>query len=252
MPDIGYKWDDNKVNLLVLKEDDDQTIKKIMFFLKTINITNIGIGNITKIYDAGYDSIDKFLKLTTENLMELEGFKQTLSKKIVDNIKGVIDKNIYLPLLMHGSCEFKYGFGVKKFEKIIEKYPNFLEEEMTYDKLVNVPSFNHQSASKFLDNLPHFKKFLEDHSYLKYEIPKKEGKFTHPSISNKNIVFTGKRDKVLMDKVLQYSGIIQPAITKKTDYLVVDDIEKKSVKISKAKELDINIVSKEQMYSMFN
>jgi len=252
MPDKGYKWDDNKVNLLIIKEDDDQTIKRIMFFLKTINITNIGIGNITKIYDAGYDSIDKFLKLTVDNLLELEGFKETLSKKIVDNIQGAISKNIYLPLLMHGSCEFKYGFGVKKFEKIIEKHPNFLEEEMTYDKLVNVPSFNHQSAGKFLENLPHFKKFLEDHEYIKYEIPKKEEKCENPNISNKNIVFTGKRDKALMDKVLQYNGIIQPAITKKTNYLVVDDIEKKSVKITKAKELNIVIVSKEQMYSMFN
>ena len=63
MPDKGYKWDQNKVNLLVLNENDDQTIKKIMFFLKTINITNIGIGNITKIYDAGYNSIDKFIML---------------------------------------------------------------------------------------------------------------------------------------------------------------------------------------------
>jgi DNA ligase (NAD+) len=251
MPDKGYKWDDNKVNLLIIKEDDAQTIKRIMFFLKTINITNIGIGNITKIYDSGYDSIDKFLKLNVDNLLELEGFKETLSKKIFDNIQGVISKHIYLPLLMHGSCEFKYGFGVKKFEKIIEKYPNFLEEEMTYDKLVNVPSFNHQSASKFLENLPHFKKFLEDHKYIKYEIPKKEEKCENPNISNKNIVFTGKRDKALMDKVLQYNGIIQPAITKKTNYLVVDDIEKKSVKISKAKELNIVIVSKEQMYSMF-
>ena len=102
MPDKGYKWDDNKVNLLVLEQDDDQTIKKIMFFLKTININNIGIGNITKIYAAGYDTIDKFLKLTVENLMELEGFKQTLSNKIVDNIQSVITQKIYLPLLMHG------------------------------------------------------------------------------------------------------------------------------------------------------
>ena len=251
MPDKGYKWDDNKVNIILLKEDDDQTIKKIMFFLKTINITNIGIGNITKIYEAGYDSIDKFLKLTKDDLMKLDGFKETLSNKIVDNIQGIISKNIYLPLLMHGSCEFKYGFGVKKFEKIIEKYPNLLNEEMTYDKLVNVPSFNHQSASKFLENMPHFKKFLNDHSYLKYDIPKEEEKFDHPKISNKNIVFTGKRDKELMDKVLKYNGIIQPAITKKTNYLVVDDINKKSVKITKAKELNIDIVSKEQMYSMF-
>lgn len=251
MPDKGYKWDNNKVNLLVLEEDDDQTIKKIMFFLKTININNIGIGNITKIYDAGYDTIDKFLKLTVKNLMELEGFKQTLSNKIVDNIQGVINQKIYLPLLMHGSCEFKYGFGVKKFEKIIEKYPNFLNEEMTYEKLINVPSFNHQSASKFLENLPHFKKFLEEHNYLKYDIPKQEEKYEHSNISKKNIIFTGKRDKELIDKVLLYGGIIQPAITKKTDYLVVDDPSKKSVKISKAKEFEIQIVSKEQMYNMF-
>jgi DNA ligase (NAD+) len=252
MPDKGYKWDDNRVNLLVLKEDDDQTIKKIMFFLKTINITNIGIGNITKIYESGYNSIDKFLKLSKEDLIELDGFKETLSTKIIENIKGIISKNIYLPLLMHGSCEFKYGFGVKKFEKIIEKYPNFLESEMTYEKLINVPSFNHQSASKFLENLPHFKKFLEIHNYIKYEIPKKEAKLENTQISNKNIVFTGKRDKELMDKVIQFSGIIQPAITKKTNYLVVDDITKNSVKISKAKELKIQIISKEQMYSMFN
>ena len=252
MPDIGYKWDVNKVNLVVLEENDDQTIKKIMFFLKSINIDNIGIGNITKIYNTGYDSIDKFLKLKNSDLLKLDGFKETLSKKIIDNIQGTISKKIYLPLIMHGSCEFKYGFGVKKFEKIIEKYPNFLEEEMTYDKLINVPSFNHQSASKFLENLPHFKKFLEDHEYLKYQISNEEEKFEHPKISNKNIVFTGKRDKELMDKVLQYKGIIQPAITKKTNYLVVDDINNKSVKITRAKEHDIEIISKETMYSMFN
>ena len=251
MPDKGYKWDDNKVNLIILKEDNEQAIKKIMFFLKTININNIGIGVITKIYNSGFDSINKFLKLTKEDLMKLDGFKETLSNKIIENIQNVISKNIYLPLLMHGSCKFKYGFGVKKFEKIIEKYPNFLNEEITYDMLVNVPSFNHQSASKFLENLPHFKQFLDEHKYLKYDIPTPENKYINKNISNKNIVFTGKRDKELMEKVLKYSGIIQPAITKKTDYLVVDDIEKKSVKITKAKELNINIISKIEMNDLF-
>ena len=68
-------------------------------------------------------------------------------------------------------------------------------------------------------------------------------------ITNKNIVFTGKRDKDLMDKVMKYKGIIQPTITKKTDYLVVDDIDKISVKIQKAKQLNIKILSKEEIRS---
>lgn len=252
MPDKGYKWDSNKVNVTALKENDDQIIKKIMFFLKAINVENIGIGNLTKIYNAGFDSIDKILKITINDLLELEGFENTLSNKIYNNIQKVITQKIYLPLLMHGSCEFKYGFGVKKFEKIIEKYPKFLEEEVTYDMLVNVPSFNHQSASKFLENLPHFKKFLEDHDYLQYNFTEDIQFFENPNITNKNFVFTGKRDNALMDKVLQYKGIIQPAITKKTNYLVVDDIEKKSVKIAKAKELNITIISKQDTYNMFS
>ena len=252
MPNKGYKWDKNNVNVVIIKEEDDQSIMKIMFFLKTLNITNIGIGNISKIYNAGYNTLDKFLKLRKEDLMDLEGFKETLSNKIVNNIQGIISKKIYLPLMMHGSCEFKYGFGVKKFEKVIEKYPTFLDEEMNYEKLVEVPSFNHISANKFLENLNNFKQFLKTHNYLKYDISKTEENFQHSNITNKNIVFTGKRDKEIIDKVIKYGGVIQPAITKKTHYLIVDDINKKSVKISKANQLNIKIISKDEIYDMFN
>jgi len=251
MPNKGYKWDSNKVNICILNENDDQIIKKIIFFLKAINIENIGIGNLTKIYNGGFDSIHKILKINVNELIQIEGFESILSNKIYNNIQKVITQQIYLPLLMHGSCEFKYGFGVKKFEKIIEKYPKFLEEDITYDMLINVPSFNHQSASKFLENLPHFKKFLENHDYLKYNFSKDIQFFTNPNITNKNFVFTGKRDNTLIDKVLQYKGIIQPTITKKTNYLVVDNIEKKSVKITNAKELNINIILKQDAYNMF-
>ena len=37
--------------------------------------------------------------------MKLAGFKETLSNKIIENIQNVISKNIYLPLLMHGSVD---------------------------------------------------------------------------------------------------------------------------------------------------
>ena len=252
MPNKGYKWDKNKVNVIIIKEEDEQTKQKIMFFLKTLNITNIGIGNISKIYNSGYNTLDKFLKLRIEDLMELDGFKETLSNKIVNNIQAIISKQIYLPLIMHGSCEFKYGFGVKKFEKVIEKFPNFLEEEMNYDKLIEVDGFNDISSNKFLENLNNFKNFLKTHNYLKYKIPKKEEKFEHSKISNKNIVFTGKRDKEIIDNIIKYGGFIQPAITKKTNYLIVDDITKKSVKISRANKLNIKIISKDEMFSLLN
>ena len=40
-----------------------------------------------------------------------------------------------------------------RYDRDFSKLVNFLEDEITYDKLVNVSGFNHQSASKFLENL---------------------------------------------------------------------------------------------------
>ena len=85
---------------------------------------------------------------------------------------------------------------------------------------------------------------------IKYKLFNDVTMLNNEHITNKNVVFTGKRDKDLMEKVMKYKGIIQPAITKKTDYLVVDDINKMSVKIQKAKDLDVKIFSKEEIRSM--
>jgi len=250
MPDANYKWDLNKVHIHTIGESGDQIIKQIVSFLKTINIENMGIGIVKKLYNNGYNTIKKILNVDVKQLKKIDGFEDTLSLKIVKNIKNVLDMDIYLPLIMHGSCEFKYGFGIKKFEKIIELYPTFLEEELTLDLLNMVPSFNKLSSEKFLENLPNFKVFLEEHTMIKYKLTNGVS-LNNCNITGKNIVFTGKRDKGLTEKVLKYNGCIQPAITKKTDYLVVDDINKSSVKIVSAKEFGIKIISKEEILSMF-
>ncbi len=249
MPDSNYKWDNNRVHIHTVGESDEQIMKKIVSFLKIINIENMGIGIVKKLYNNGYNSIKKILEIEASELKKIDGFEDTLSNKIVTNIKKVVDKEIYLPLIMHGCCEFKYGFGIKKFEKVIQIYPKFLEEEITVDMLNLIPSFNQLSSEKFVENLPNFKKFLKEHSVIKYKLFNDSILLNNEYITNKNIVFTGKRDKDLIDKVMKYKGIIQPAITKKTDYLVVDDINKMSVKIKKAKELEVKILSKEEIRS---
>ena len=247
MPDSNYKWDNNKVHVHTVGENDEQIMKKIVSFLKMINVENMGIGIVKKLYNNGYNSIKKILEIEASELKKIDGFEETLSQKIVTNIKKVIDSEIYLPLIMHGCCEFKYGFGIKKFEKVIQIYPKFMEEEITVEMLNLIPSFNQLSSEKFVENLPNFKKFLEEHSVIKYKLFNDSVLINNEHITNKNVVFTGKRDKDLMEKVMKYKGIIQPAITKKTDYLVVDDISKMSVKIQKAKDLDVKILSKEEM-----
>lgn len=252
MPNVNYKWDSNRVNIMNIEENDEQRIKKVMTFIKTVNIENMGIGIIRKLFDNGYNTLYKILCLTSDNLKLLDGFETTLSNKLITNIHNVISKNIYLPLIMHGSCEFKYGLGIKKFEKIVKMYPNILDNDftVTLDMLNKIPSFDVLTSEKFLECLPNFKDFLQEHSMIKYTVTTESDDEFEKKFVGKNIVFTGKRDKELMLDVVNGGGNIQTNLSKRTDYLIVDDLGKKSTKVDKAKALNIEIITVKQFKDM--
>ena len=63
--------------------------------------------------------------------------------------------------------------------------------------------------------------------------------------------FTGFRDKNLEKQIIEGGGNVMNTISKHTDILVVLDINKKSSKISKAKSLNVKIVSKEEFVMIY-
>ena len=46
MPDVKYKWNDSKVNIMLedISDNKEMNIKKIADFFKTINVGNLGMG----------------------------------------------------------------------------------------------------------------------------------------------------------------------------------------------------------------
>jgi len=251
MPSIGYKWDKNHVNINILDKNNEQELQQIKFFFKAIGVDNIGIGILKKIIEGGYNNLKLILELKTSNLEVLDGFDKILSKKIVENIKTVIETDIYLPKLMHGSCVFKGGFGVKKFEKIIENYPNFLEDNITYEMLLNIQGFSELSATKFLEQISEFKRFLKVHKMLHYYVNVNDNVEINNDITGKIFVFTGKKDKLIISIIDNYNGIINNTVTKETDYLVYEDIKSTSVKIIQAKKFNIRLLSSLEFKTLF-
>ena len=98
MPDSNYKWDNNKVHIHTVGENDEQIMKKIVSFLKIINVENMGIGIVKKLYNNGYNSIKKILEIEASELKKIDGFEETLSQKIVTNIKKLLISEIYLTI----------------------------------------------------------------------------------------------------------------------------------------------------------
>ena len=68
--------------------------------------------------------------------------------------------------------------------------------------------------------------------------------------ANKKIVFTGFRDKEIEDELENIGSKISSSVSKNTDLVIAANINDKSSKIIKAKELKIKIISKEEFYKI--
>ena len=71
--DKDYKWNDTHVDIIKIGEDRnaDFDIKNIVYFMKTAEVDNMGPGNITKIYNAGFHNIKSILRIQKEDLLKI-------------------------------------------------------------------------------------------------------------------------------------------------------------------------------------
>ena len=141
MPSIKYKWDANRVHCVALEVTNENLGKRLTNFIKCVGIDNLSDGLIQRLINSGYDTIDKVLKITPEDLMKIEGFKNTMAQKVYTNIHKVIDHPIYLPKIMTGSLLFQHGFSIKRFEKILAVYPKICSQNISKEMIIGIPGF---------------------------------------------------------------------------------------------------------------
>ena len=120
--------------------------------------------------------------------------------------------------------------------------------DIVLETLLEIPSIEKKTASRVLDKLTEIRNFISEHPRLKFESKKKKKiiKRKNTFVTAKNIVITGKRDKVILDYIEKNNGKIQGAINSKTNILIAEDKEGKSSKLKKAKELGIEIMNFEE------
>ena len=257
MPSIPYKFTSSEIDVVPLDTSGvdckEYNVKRITHFFKTLEVDNLGEGIVTRLYDSGYTNVNQFLDLTIEDLLKIEGFKQTLAEKIYNNIQGAIINGVKLVPLMLASLAFGKGFGARKLKKIVEIY-NSPEKiyAITQENLIEIEGFSTKTAKAFVENISSFQKFLEDHPLLKPRIirkivrkktsgqPQKDLKF-----KGQVFVLSGTRDANAIEYIEKNGGVIGDTINKKTTTLIVKSLEKKTSKIAKAEGLGINIVTVE-------
>ena len=93
-----------------------------------MNIDALSIGIVKRLIENGYNTLDSILTISEEQLMEIEGFKETLSGKIVNNIRECVNNPLDLVQLMSASLRIWRWYVSKKIEKCskcLSKYNGF-------------------------------------------------------------------------------------------------------------------------------
>ena len=246
MPDIAYKWNKTKVDIIVKKESNAMRIKQLAHFFKTLEIKNIDEGIITKLVENNYDTVIKIISGDLEEMANIEGLGKKSIEKIMTNINTAF-QDVKLEVLMAATNLFGRGMGEKKLKLVLEDHQDILtkeyEEKELLDMLLSVEGFSNISAEKFINGLEKFKDFYEELNKIvkiKLSSMKKKGKL----FENKNIVFTGFRDKNLKEYITDNGGKVTDSVSKNTS-LVIYIGEDKSSKIKKAEDLKIEIIKLE-------
>jgi NAD-dependent DNA ligase len=263
LPDIEYKWNNTKVDFISIgNKSDEQIIKELTFFSDKMDIANLSEGLITNFVENNIDDIFKIINVTKKELSELDGFKEKLVNKIFDNIQTAME-NATLVQFMNATNIFGHNFGHKRLEKVFIKYGNnfikFMKEhtkEEITKEIIKIDGFDEITSNQFSEYIHEFIKVFEKipKKYQKNIIDNSEIKKVSEKFKGKKFVFSGFRNKEWEEYIFINGGELVSSISKNTSYLITTkkDLEEgNNSKVVKAKELGVEIVTKEDFEKKF-
>lgn len=253
MPTQPYIWNETNVDVMLKNKDDDDIVrnKTITGFFRILGVDGLSDGNVKRISGAGFDTIPKIIRMTKEDFLTIDGFKDKLSTKISAGIAEKL-KTVALPQLMQATNIFGRGFAVKRFQLILDEEPTILTTKISNEEKIErvklIDGMAEKSARKFVEFLPAFQNWIQDAGLQEKLIPEKmESADTSHPLYGKKYVITGFRDSDLSDKLKKYGARETSVVTKKTDFVIVKDKNAKSVKIERATKLGVAIVTPDEL-----
>jgi DNA ligase (NAD+) len=251
MPSIPFKWNDTHVDIMLEDLESDETVreKNITGFFRGIGVEGLSNGNIKRIMEAGYVSVSDILKMSMNDFLQIEGFKEKMATKLHDRIKERINEASLISI-MSASNMFGRGFSEKKIQLIMESCPNILlSKETDTQKIAKISSFKGmatKSAELFVVRISHFIQFMKDsglvHKLTNNIMEKKEVDHSHP-LFDKSIVVTGFRDTSLQEALKSVGAKLGSSVSGKTFVVLVKDKEEDTGKANEARKLGVPLMT---------
>ena len=274
-PNIKFKWNETQVDYVLDEENNDEVnnevndeliIKQLTHFMETLKVKGFKEQSIRRLVcNKNLYSIEDILNNEQDLIDEIGDIQGT---KIYNNlIEQLNHTNLYT--FMYASNSFGRGLGIKKLELIYNHYPNILnlDENDLYDLIINIDGFQEKTTENFINGLKSFKIFFDNFNNNQDVINLSYLLNTNNNIVNENnddniidefinkkICLTGFRDDNIKNFIEKNKGSIVDSVSKNTYLLIIKDNDTKTLnssKAKKAKELNINILTKDEFYNNY-
>lgn len=255
---FDYEWTSSGVDIKVKgnhTKNDDVILKNLEFFVKTVDVRGLSLGNLRKMFDAGFKTVKSILHARKEELTKVPGFQDKLSDKIIESISEARNRLTHL-LVMTASNAFGRGIGMKKLQIILNAIPAITSSERkipSVHELVAIKGIEDATARQFVNNIDTYWNFVKDNDITIVDNVPCLNDATTPCqpLTNFIVVFSGFRDEAMERTIIDLGGSVTSAVSKNTTVVITKDVTAKSTKLEKARALNIRILTPYDFLSEF-
>ncbi len=250
LPNMNYDWitndDGDRVDIILHDHENnkDVQIKRIVDFFTSIDTPLLREGSVTKMYEAGYDTIEKIIAADEMDFIRIIGSN---GQKIYDGLrKTLTDIPLFKILGAHSTVR---GLGVRKFKKLQQAFGrDGLYNCNDAAAVADQEGFDDKTAPGVIRSIAAFQDFLHDVSNFVTVAADKDT--SGGVLEGQKIVFTGFRDKALQAVVEDEGGTMQSGVSSKTTILVAANPNSSSGKMKKARDAGVRIMGIDEFKRM--
>lgn len=245
-----FAWNHTGVDILAIDGDNTASIKSVSSFFAELGIKHVSDATVSKMFDSGFNTLIKILRVTKEELVKIDGFGEKLAERTLLNIHTSLQQASLSDVICASSC-LGFGFGKKKIQKLLFHLPHFyLEEEDSPEllkQIIMIDGFSEVTAKQVVSHIPDVRDFVREISEFIHKTNKVEDVKVemNDSMSGQNVVFSGFRDKDLEARIVSRGGNVATSVSKNTTVVVTKDVDESSSKLKKAREYHIPILQRD-------
>jgi len=233
---------------------EDVEIKNTLHFLEKCGVERIKEETVRAFYNTGFNSIEKIVKMNFDDLMKVERMGEKSANNIIEEFKKL--QAVPMDRLMYASNMFGRNFGTRRFKSILERFGrntlrwNGQTIREIAEQIATISGFSYEGGKQFAKGIKpflRFKKSLEP--YVNGVYPTKT-KNKSNKLSGASVVFTGIRDTLLEDIIVNNGGSIGGSVSKNTSHVIWTG--NKTLKSDKAKSMGIPLLTIEQFKKKYS